>query len=152
MKWKICVSLYLVLATTLATVSLANAAASTYYRWNDERGNPVHSDRPPPEGIEYEVVSTGSSFIRRVGADEGAVPASTDPVPGNEFDPVRAIVANAPKKNPEYCQRARDNLQTLNSTARIRVRNEQGEYRFLDQEEVATEKAKAVDSIAVHCE
>ena len=148
MNWKICVSLGVV----LATASLSSLAENTYYRWKDERGNPVHADRPPAEGIEYEVVSTGSNLIRKVSAEEGAVPASTNPVPGNEFDPVKASATDQPKKNPEYCKRAQDNLATLNSTARIRVRNKDGEFRFLDEEEKATEKARALDSVAVHCE
>jgi Domain of unknown function (DUF4124) len=146
-KWEICLGFCL----ALATASLSSHAENTYYRWNDERGNPVHSDRPPAEGIEYEVVSTGSNLIRKVGAEEGAVPASTDPVPGNEFDPVKASGMDQPKKNPEYCKRAQDNLATLNSSARIRTRNKEGEYRFLDEDEIATEKAKALEAVAVHC-
>ena len=61
-------------------------ADNTYYRWQDERGNAVHSDRPPPPGIDYEVVSTSSSKFREVDASEGAVPPKIKPSPGNEFE------------------------------------------------------------------
>ena len=152
MKGKKAASLYIVMAIALATASLTSVAGNTYYRWADDRGNPVHSDRPPPEGIDYEVVSTGSSLVRKVAAEEGAVPAETDSAPGNEFDTYETAKAEAPKKNPEYCQRAQANLNTLDSAARIRLRDENGEYRYLTQDEKETEKAKARDLVAVHCE
>ena len=118
----------------------------------DERGNPVHSDRPPPKGTDYEVVSTGSSLIRQVDAEEGAVPAETEPRVGNEFERVDKEQAQVVEKNPEYCRRARENLATLTTTARIRVRNDQGEYRYIDEEEKEIQRQRARDSIAVHCE
>ena len=47
--------------TTALFVLLASYATAdgTLYRGKNERSNPVHSDRTPPTGIEYEVVSTG---------------------------------------------------------------------------------------------
>ncbi|MEH6582026.1 MAG: DUF4124 domain-containing protein [Halioglobus sp.] len=143
---------YVVLAALLGAISLPVLAGNTYYRWHDDRGNPVHSDRPPPQGMDYEVVSTGSSMVRKVAAEEGAVPADTESAPGNEFTTSDSKPAEGIKKNPEFCQRAHDNLNTLESAARIRLRDEEGEYRYLSQEEKDAEKAKAKDMIAVHCE
>jgi hypothetical protein len=140
-------------AAVLLTISSLSAnAGRDYYRWMDERGNPVHSDRPPPKGVDYEVVSTGSSLTRQVGAEEGAVPAETEPSVGNEFERVNAEQTQLVKKNPEYCQRARENLATLNTAARIRVRNDQGEFRYLDEEEKEFRRKESQDAIDVHCE
>ena len=152
MKRKNYVSLSIVLTAVLGTASLYSAADNTYYRWSDDRGNPVHSDRPPPEGIDYEVVSTGSSLVRRVSAEEGAVPAVTEPTPGNEFETTETAMAEAPKKNAEYCERAKANLNSLDTNARIRVRDDKGDYRYLSNEEKDTERGIARDLIAVHCE
>ena len=65
----------LVLATAALVLagSLANAG-QVVYRWKDDRGNPVNSDRPPPKGVDYEVISTQSSMVRPVDSKEGAVP------------------------------------------------------------------------------
>jgi hypothetical protein len=126
-------------------------ASSTFYRWQDDRGNPVHSDRPPPAGTPYEVITTGSSLVRQVDAGEGAVPATTEPTVSNDFEPVNTSKAPV-KKNPEQCQRARENLQTLNTKARIQVRNDQGELRPLSEEEKEIQRQQAMDVIAVHCE
>ena len=126
-------------------------ASSTYYRWQDDRGNPVHSDRPPPMGTPYEVITTGSSLVRQVDADEGAVPATTEPTVSNDFQPVNTNKSQL-KKNPEQCQRAQENLQTLNTKVRIQVRNDQGELRPISEEEKEIQRQQAMDVIAVHCE
>jgi len=139
-------------AAVLLTISSFSASAGTnHYRWLNERGNPVHSDRPPPQGIDYEVITTGSSLIRQVQADEGAVPAEVEPRVGNDFEQVDTQPPDI-EKNPEYCQRARNNLATLDSAPRIRIRNDQGEFRYLSNEEKETERLKAVDAISVHCD
>ena len=140
-----------VLLTLLAALP-SSAAGTTHYRWLDDRGNPVHSDRPPPQGTDYEVITTGSSLIRKVSGDEGAVPPETQPRVGNEFDQVDMDAPPEVEKNPEYCERARKNLEALDNANRIRVRNEQGEMRVLSDDEREAEKIKARDAIATHCE
>lgn len=138
---------------TVAILMLAglSAHADTYYRWVDDRGNPVHSDRPPPMGTPYEVVSTGSNLVRHVDADEGAVPATTEPTVGNNFQQV-PDKPQPVKKNPEQCKRAQENLETLNTKVRIQIRNDQGEIRPLSEEEKEAQRKQAIDAIAVHCE
>ena len=138
------------IAASLATPDVQ--AGQTYYRWKDQQGRFVHSDRPPPPGIEYEVISSGSSnLVRRVGAEEGAVPATTEPSPGNEFEPTQREMGVV-ERNPEICARARENLETLQNAARIRMRDDQGEYYFLSEEEKEIQMEKARDLISVHCE
>lgn len=135
----------------LALSNMATSAGKDHYRWIDERGDPVHSDRPPPKGMDYEVISTGSSLVREVDGESGAVPAEVQPRVGNEFDQVDTAKKGV-EKNTEYCQRARDNLATLNSAARIRLRDDQGNYRYIDEEEKAEQRKSAQDMISAHCE
>jgi hypothetical protein len=135
----------------LALTSFSAHAESTYYRWQDERGNPVHSDRPPPIGTAYEVITSGSSLVRKVDANEGAVPATTEPTVSNNFQPVDAKKQPV-KKNAEQCKRAQENLQTLNTKVRIQIRNDQGELRPLSEEEKEIQRKQAIDTIAVHCD
>jgi hypothetical protein len=102
-------------------------------------------------GTEYEVISTSSSMVRAVDGDEGAVPLKVNPSPGNEFEPVETATPKI-EKNPEYCQRAQENLTALDSKVRIQMRNEQGEVYFLTEEERNVQRQKALDTIKVHCE
>ncbi len=135
----------------LGMTTLQASAGETYYRWLDDRGNPVHSDRPPPKGVDYEVVTTGSSMVREVEGDQGAVPPELESKPGNEFDVVDSKPA-VPAKNEEYCQRARENLETLNTRARIRMRDDKGEYYYLDEEQIKEQHQAALDAIESYCE
>ncbi len=89
--------------------------------------------------------------MRPVDAEEGAVPLEVEPSPSNEFEPVDA---SPPKieKNPEYCQRAKDNLETLDLNVRIQMRNEKGEVYFLTEEQRGVQRQKALDTINVNCD
>jgi len=126
-------------------------AGTEYYRWKDANGNPVNSDRPPPQGIEYEVISTGSSLVRPVEPNTGAVPKTVEPTASNSFEPVDTSRLQV-EKNPEYCARARENLNQLDTHARVSLRNEQGEVRILTPEEKEAERQKALNSIEAFCE
>jgi len=142
------------LATLLCIAALSAGQATagkTHYRWLDDRGNPVHSDRPPPKGVDYEVISTGSGLKRVVSAEEGAVPAEVNPRAGNEFDQVNVAERERSKKNPELCSRAQQNLEALTGETEVKVRTEQGEERFLSDEEVIIEREKARAQISVYC-
>ena len=149
-------ALLAVLLTAVLLLPTPSSASDTYYRWKDEQGKLVVSDRPPTdEGVEYEVVSPRSTLVRRVSPGEGAVPAEVNPRPGNEFEQVdtRREQLEVIPKNPESCARARANMETLNTSARIRIRDMQtGELRFISEEEKETQRQKARDIIRVHCE
>lgn len=135
----------------LITMSSALWAGTTHYRWLNERGHPVHSDRPPPKGIDYEVITTGSSLKRVVTAEEGAVPPEVSPRVGNEFEPINELDARRSKKNPELCARARSNLEALSTNTRVTMKNDQGEDRELSPQEIALEREKAQALVGVYC-
>ena len=140
------------LATALLTMyhPVANAD-QVVYRWKDTAGNPVNSDRPPPQGVDYEVISTKSSMVRPVDAQEGAVPLQVKPSADNDFTPVDSSQP-ATEKNPEYCARAKDNLVQIESHARIRLRDDQGEIRYLSEEEKNAERKKAQYAVKAYCD
>lgn len=141
-------------ATALLTAMLAlpaTASDNTYYQWRDERGTAHHSDKPPPEGVDYEVVSPDSGFKRVVSAEEGIVPLETEPTVGNDFERISKKPEEI-EKNPILCERATKNLETLNGTAKVSVRNDQGEARFLSDEEIELQKDLAEKNISRHCD
>jgi len=138
-------------AVGVMVCAMTVSAEETYYRWTDQYGNVQHSDRPPPVGTNYEVVSTQSYNIRKVEGEDGAVPLETEPSVGNEFE-THPKQASATKKNPELCSRAQENLATLERGGRIRIRNDQGELRFLGEEEIEEQKKRARDTMDMYCE
>jgi hypothetical protein len=142
-----------VLAGLLTFATSFSSAGEVIYRWKDEAGNPVNSDRPPPEGIKYETISTSSSMVHAVDPSDGSAPPAAKPGTGKDSAaaPVAEAKAPATKMNPEQCARAKDNLTQLDTHARIRIRDDKGEVRFLSEEEKQAEKQKTLDAIKAFC-
>jgi hypothetical protein len=128
-------------------------AAEGYYKWLDKRGNPQLSDRPPPSGVAYDYISTSTGMKRRVEAGVNTSP-TTSPAPAMPTTAVEPETVAEQQtqitKNPAYCDQAKANLDTLNSNARVRIR-EKGQVRYLTDEERDIQRRKANDTIAVHC-
>ncbi len=144
-------SLKAIMLVVVAGSSLASAAQTNYYRWLDSSGHPIVSDRPPPAGTNYEVVSTQSTMKRSVDAKEGAVPLAVSPTPGNEFTQQNSAEAQHGKKNAELCQKAQSNLEALSGTATVTVRNDQGEARVLTPQEMEIQRTTTAAQIKVYC-
>ncbi len=133
--------------------SLHTGAGETYYRWLDSQGNPVNSDRPPPAGIDYEIIAVSPSMMRQVTTGQPAEASSNRAAGGSA--PVQDTVAEQKivvVKNPETCRLARENLHTLNTYARIREPDGQGSFRFIDEDEKAARRKQAETLIEQNCE
>lgn len=126
-------------------------AEKGYYKWLDAKGNPQHSDRPPPAGVEYEFISTETRMTRRVSAEESRAIGTTNPNTAAQGSPSSSKpVAVAVEKDQALCDQARANLDTLNSTALVRIRDKEG-IRYLTEEEKEDQRNRARDMISVHC-
>ena len=84
-------------------------------------------------------------------SDKGAVPKKVTPTAGNDFEPVESRKSTI-EKNPQYCQRARDNIWALDHHARIRVRNDAGELAFIDEEQKQVQRQQSIEAIEAYCE
>lgn len=135
----------------LLAASAHTAAESALYRWKDSEGNPVMSDRPPPQGVQYETISTKSSVVHRVEGEAPpeavtppAEPEPAAPVPGK---PVKGLH----EKNPEYCEAARKNLEVIDRAPRIRIDDGEGGLRYITDEERAAQRQNNLEVIEAHC-
>lgn len=142
-------ALILTIAAAAGFAGTATAGQSVY-RWVDKQGSTVVSDRPPPIGVEYEVVNLQGNMMNQV---DSPIPA---PVPGqtpatSEEVPTQAQQPGIPK-NPQYCRQAKQNLSNLNTFARIRIQGADGEYRYLTEEEKDDQRRQAQDAINAYCD
>ena len=147
------------IATAVVLLTLSgwtSAAGGTYYRWTDATGTEVNSDRPPPAGIEYETVSTNTNLLQQEApqeaADNNRGPKRTSHEAENDAPPPATATNTIIKKNPEYCEAAKKNLETLSTHARIRISDADGNIRYLNEDEKAEQLATAQAIIAQHCE
>lgn len=135
----------------LASLALAGAASaqSNHYRWTDADGETVLSDRPPPAGVDYEIVSSTSNFTRKVSAGEGALK------PGDDSNAADAAVAEANAERARQaaaaCKAAQANLKALKGEAKIVVRTPDGGQRALSADEIEMQRQTAQSQVEAYC-
>lgn len=142
------------LACVLASLSAGTLADQTYYRWTDDRGNLVMSDRPPDRAdIEYETIAAQGSSLRRPRKSPAPAPAAagTSSDASSAPQPATAPKVAAVERDPELCEQARKNLEVLTMKPRIRIYNEQGELEYLTPGQIEEEKRKTRLTIEEHC-
>lgn len=130
------------------------AGPQGYYRWKDDKGQFQATQQPPADRpSEFVRTSTGTASQA---APEDSAPASTPAAtPGAApAQPAKkpAGMQGLPDRNPEKCKEAQEAQAVLNSHARIREKDDKGEYRFLAAEEIADQKRLAAESVDVFCE
>ena len=135
------------------------ADASPTYRWVDDNGNPVLSDRPPKTGIPYTEVGVDTGFRRypKPVASDNAEPGGQTPAgsasvstlassTGAGANPTTVVEAH-----PALCEQAKDNIFKLETFPRMRVQDDNGEVRFMSDEERATQLATAYKVRDANC-
>ncbi|MEE4145035.1 MAG: DUF4124 domain-containing protein [Halieaceae bacterium] len=127
-------------------------AGGKYYRWVDDTGTTVNSDRPPPAGVKYEAISGTPSFMYAEEEAESAPVPEDQPAPAAKPEVAKSQTRPMLEKNPEYCEQATKNLEVLNTKARIRVPDGNGNYRYIGEDEKAEQRTTAEAIIAQHCE
>ena len=135
------------------------AYAAPTYRWVDDNGNPVLSDRPPETGVPYTEVGVDTGFRRypKPVATETAEPGGQAPAgsasvstlassTGAGANPTTVVEAH-----PALCEQAKDNIFKLETFPRMRVQDDNGEVRFMSDEERATQLATAYKVRDANC-
>ena len=138
--------------------SPTNAPAGAIYRWVDDNGNPVLSDRPPEARIPYTEIG-GSPPLRRYPKQSENAPQTPDNV-----DPPRTVsaqpgsLAEASQSStvviepePELCQRALDNIFKLETFPQSRVQDSSGDVRFMSDAERAEQLRVAREVRDANC-
>lgn len=126
------------------------ATATTLYRWNDENGNPVMSDRPPPVGTTYTTINSS-----RYGGGASQPLSTASQAPSNEQAMVTTnsiAPSEVAKKDPALCSQAKDSIFKLETFARIRTTDDDGTVRFLSDAERDDRLQRAQSIAAAYCE
>ena len=55
------------------------------------------------------------------------------------------------KKDPQVCERAKANLETLQSRAQVRMKDEYGEMQTMSDQQREEQIKKAQEAIKTHC-
>lgn len=138
---KITTSLILSIACTLFAAPLSHA--NNAYKWTDEKGQ-VHYGERAPSNVKKEVIKTQ----RRTDATKETGAAAPKPT---EQIKTESAAPSLPKDS-DLCANARKNIEVLKTSDKIRVKDDNGESRYLTAEEVQ-QKIELAKKIAQHnCE
>ena len=157
----------------LAALCATSAPALAQYKWKDSRGQVHVSDLPPPRDIpDKDVLLRPGAPVRPAALPPAASAASAAggagaAAPRTPVDPelearrkraeqeaqakARAEEAQAAAQRADNCQRARQQLATLESGRRMVRYNAQGEAVVVDDAERNAEAQRARQVIAADC-
>ena len=127
---KLMISFVLSLCSVLAC---NQSLAAKLYKWTDAKGV-THFSEHPGANVSNEVIKPKTGHSDPVTYTTPTSSAS-----------INSSVANATAalKDPERCASARKNHETLKTFARIKVKGDDGEYRYLTPDE---QKQKLVET------
>lgn len=138
--------LFLSIAGLLAS-SHAFTASEKVYKWTDEKGLTHYSERPPL-GTQTEIVKPE---IGRSEPVNYGVPSDEKAKEGTKLEK-KVDDEKSALKDPARCDSARKNLDTLKTYARIKIKGDDGEYRFLTPDEQKQKADEATKVIEESCE
>lgn len=136
-------SLGIPLLALVAATSINSVADGNQYRWKNNDGDTVFSDKPPTSGETYEVISTSapSSMSSTSEVEDDVSQAAESSEPNEELE----------KRNAIICRNAKARLRLLESPDKVNVRNEKGESQELSPQERAVAQRTAEANIEVYC-
>ena len=152
---------FIAAVTACAALALSQTiSANTTYRWVDQNGNPVLSDRPPAAGVPYTEVGVDSGFNRYpkpTGMNEPDVNES-DATGESTTGLSSPLAASSPARieivspQPNLCFQAQDNIFKLETFPRMRVQDDTGGVRFMTDEERSAQLATAYRVRDANCD
>ena len=153
------ISILLSICMALFAAGTHNAFADQVYRWVDENGV-VNYTQQKPRDASSEQITTSSGAPRVVETPSAAV---VSPATGQDMDAgqqkmleglraaERARQQQIVKIKEDNCQKSSSVLSRLTIKNRIRVRDEDGEYHAMGEDESQERIAEAQEGIALYC-
>jgi len=138
--------------TVCVGLALASAASADVYKYKDEKGNVLYTDRPshlPAERLNVQSQRSDIVEIEKRTAED--TKASADRARANQQDDkAKADQQKAIEGKAEACNKARqDYLARMN--ARVYEDQPNGERRFLNEAEMAATRAAAKQAMDALC-
>lgn len=134
----------LLLAGALIAVS---ASADVYYKWEKD-GITQYTKEKPRDVPSEEIRTMGGKAPSASSSDTQATARTAAPSPGRTG---AGEPAPAAKKNAETCKHAKTNLETLRSTAIVRMKDEYGKEVVMDDKQRDEQIKRAQEAINTNC-
>ena len=143
---------FVVLAAALAGLLLfPNAYSATkVYKWTDASGEVHYGEMPPdPKNAQVINVHAGPERDQNTGNAETKSAGNDTPAPQ---DPAERLKKENDQVVKENCKIYQQNLRAMENSARIREKDEGGNYHYLTPEQKAKRMKDAQDYIKQNCQ
>ena len=143
----------------IVAMGIAAGVAAQQFRWVDKDGRVQYGDTPPPgvKATRLKPPPAGSAPAPSGAKKDGEKPLS----PEAAFRKRQEEKAAEDKKSAQAsadaeakrqnCESARGQLRSIQAGQRISTTNAQGERVFLDDTQIAAERARAEQAVAANC-
>lgn len=145
------------LCLPLLAITLAfPAAAAKVYKWVDDEGVTHYTEQAPADK-EYEIVSTsgappsGAAKAKKQ-LEEARAARDEKATKDLDFAEQQKIRDEEARIRKENCENAKANLKTMQEHARIRILGDDGEFRYLSEEEKQQQEDRAKQIISDNCD
>ncbi|GAB2190916.1 DUF4124 domain-containing protein [Sessilibacter sp. MAH2] len=136
-------------AVSFALFATSSVYAATLYKWTDKDGVTHYAEHPPTNVTNAEKirsnVAPGNSPVQYQSPTAQAEAKRQQAAQDESLSPEEQAAKKA------RCDIARKNLESLNTFVRVREKDENGEIRFLSEEEVNDRKEKFKNVLNKEC-
>lgn len=139
------------LVLAVAVSALVQPAFATAYKWVDENGE-THYSQSPPAAVKTEVIKPPAGSAASIPKASAGV-TSKAPATNDSAQPTPDAKAKAEDATvrAENCAIARKNLEVLKTAPRVTIKDQNGLYHRLSDEERKARSAEAQKRIDEFC-
>ncbi|MDR3299283.1 MAG: DUF4124 domain-containing protein [Candidatus Accumulibacter sp.] len=141
-----------ILAAALCAIALPVSAA--IYQWKDASGKTIISDKPPPTAgvpLERKIDADADTGARQPSLADRDLEFRKRQQEARENAEKTEKDETAAARRNENCLSARRQLQTLESGARVSLRDEKGERYYMDDAQRGQETTKVRQFLEAEC-
>lgn len=133
----------------LGILAAQNVLAAKVYTWKDSKGV-VHYGEHPPKDVKATLVKTRTGHSDPTPAQATTPSTAPTTTPPNQTDAANDALNSL--KDPTRCAQARENLNILNTVARIKTQDGDGNSVIMTEDDKAEQRKIAQSIIDQACE
>jgi hypothetical protein len=148
-----------IIAVIVGVLTCTAVQAGDVYKYTDERGNTMYTDRPMPGAVR---ISAGAQrppevAARNASAEQSAtnqqLAASNQRIAQGQQDARAAaqVAKDLEASRAARCKQARDNYNTTINSRRLYTTDKDGNRQYLSDSQIASERIEAQKSVDAIC-
>ena len=148
-----------IIAVIVGVLTCTAVQAGDVYKYTDERGNTMYTDRPMPGAVRISAGSQRPPEVaeRNAAAEQSAnnqqLAASNQRIAQGQQDSRAAaqVAKDLEASRAARCKQARDNYNTTINSRRLYTTDKDGNRQYLSDTQIASERIEAQKSVDAIC-